>query len=81
VPELPDVTLYVEALNARVVGRRLVKVELRSPFVLRSVDPPLEAVQNAVVAAVRRVGKRIVFEFTPAPAPGPPPSPQPRFFS
>lgn len=64
-PELPDVTLYVEALNDRVVGRRLVKIDLRSPFVLRSVDPPIDAVQDTVVTAVRRIGKRIVFEFAP----------------
>jgi formamidopyrimidine-DNA glycosylase len=57
------VTLYVEALNARVAGRRLVKVDLRSPFVLRSVEPPLERIAGATVDAVRRIGKRIVFEF------------------
>ena len=65
-PELPDVTLYVEALDARVTGRTLVKVDLRSPFVLRSVDPPLDRIAGATVAAVRRIGKRIVFEFAPA---------------
>jgi formamidopyrimidine-DNA glycosylase len=63
VPELPDVTVYIEALTERVVGRRLVRLQLRSPFVLRSVDPPIETIQGAVVRGVRRLGKRIVFVF------------------
>ena len=62
-PELPDVTVYIEALTERVVGRRLVRLQLRSPFVLRSVDPPIEAIEGAVVRGIRRIGKRIVFEF------------------
>jgi formamidopyrimidine-DNA glycosylase len=60
VPELPDVTVYVEALQARVVGARLEGVRLPSPFVLRSVDPPLSAAFGATVRDVRRLGKRIV---------------------
>jgi len=59
-PELPDVTVYVEALQARVVGARLERVRLASPFVLRSVDPPLSAAFGARVRDVRRLGKRIV---------------------
>ena len=62
-PELPDVVVYLEALNRHVVGRPLAKITLFSPFVLRSVDPPLDAVFGRVVSAVRRVGKRIVLEF------------------
>jgi formamidopyrimidine-DNA glycosylase len=62
-PELPDVTVYIEALTERVVGRRLVRLQLRSPFVLRSVDPPIETIEGAVVRGVRRIGKRIVFGF------------------
>jgi formamidopyrimidine-DNA glycosylase len=59
-PELPDVTIYVEALQARVVGQRLERVRLASPFVLRSVDPPLAAAHGRQVCGVRRLGKRIV---------------------
>jgi len=63
VPELPDVTLYVEALTARVVGQPMKSVALKSPFVLRSVAPPLDALNGQTVRRVRRVGKRIVLEF------------------
>ena len=62
-PELPDVAVYIEALRDRTVGRRLERVLLRSPFVLRSVDPPLDAVRGRTVRDVRRIGKRIVFVF------------------
>src|SRR5258705_8865166 len=59
-PELPDVTVYLEALAARVDGARLERIRLANPFVLRSVDPgPAEAVGRAVTG-VRRLGKRIV---------------------
>jgi formamidopyrimidine-DNA glycosylase len=60
VPELPDVTVYVEALEARILGARLERVRVSSPFVLRSVDPPLAAVLGATVRGLRRLGKRIV---------------------
>ncbi len=59
-PELPDVTVYIEALDARVRGARLLGVRLGSPFVLRSVDPPLAAAFGKTVTGLRRVGKRIV---------------------
>jgi formamidopyrimidine-DNA glycosylase len=59
-PELPDVTVYVEALERRVVGHRLEEIRLNSPFVLRTVVPPLGEVQGRRVAGVRRLGKRIV---------------------
>ncbi len=62
-PELPDIVAYLDALNARVVRTRLLRVKLFSPFVLRSVDPPLEAVQDQVVVEVRRIGKRLVLGF------------------
>ena len=62
-PELPDVVVYIEALNARIVGRRLERLNLLSPFVLRSVDPPIDAIVGRVVGDVRRVGKRIVLAF------------------
>jgi len=58
-PELPDVTVYVEALAERVVGARLERVLIAAPFLLRSVAPPLEAAHGRRVQEVRRVGKRI----------------------
>lgn len=61
-PELPDVTIYVEALEKRCVGRELAAIRLASPFVLRSVDPPVAEVTGREVVAVRRLAKRIVFE-------------------
>ncbi len=62
-PELPDVVLYVDALRARIVGHALRSLSLRSPFVLRSVTPPLESLTGQVVADVQRLGKRIVLMF------------------
>jgi formamidopyrimidine-DNA glycosylase len=58
-PELPDVTVYIEALDARVVGQRLIHASARSPFLLRTADPPLSATAGQVVREVRRVGKQI----------------------
>jgi formamidopyrimidine-DNA glycosylase len=58
-PELPDITLYVEALRERVVGRKLRYTIVRSPFLLRSAIPPLSATDGRIVRDVRRVGKRI----------------------
>ncbi len=62
-PELPDVTVYIEALEGRIVGRQLERVRLASPFVLRSFDPPLAAIEGRTVQALRRIGKRIVLDF------------------
>jgi formamidopyrimidine-DNA glycosylase len=62
-PELPDITAYLEALHPRVVGATLQRVRLASPFLLRSVAPPLSVVEGRVVRGVRRLGKRLVFEF------------------
>ena len=62
-PELPDILLYIHALEPRVVGRRVEKARLASPFLLRSIDPPLTAVEGRTVVALHRLGKRIVFEF------------------
>src|SRR5438309_3353994 len=59
-PELPDVTVYVEALRERVLGTRLERIRLVNPFVLRSVDPPLGDGAGRTVTGVRRLGKRIV---------------------
>ena len=61
-PELPDVTIYVERLQARLAGQPLQRVRLASPFLLRSVAPPLEAAFGRRVVGFRRLGKRIVFE-------------------
>jgi formamidopyrimidine-DNA glycosylase len=61
-PELPDVTVYVERLNALLSGATLRRVRLRSPFLLRTVEPPLAAVEGRTIAGVRRLGKRLVFE-------------------
>src|SRR5258708_26716704 len=58
-PELPDVTVYVEALERRIAGRRLERIRILTPFVLRSVDPPVEAAAGREVRGLRRVGKRI----------------------
>jgi formamidopyrimidine-DNA glycosylase len=58
-PELPDVTVYVEALRTRVVGQHLRRTLVRSPFLLRSADPPLGAVEGCTIREVRRLGKGI----------------------
>ena len=62
-PELPDVVVYIEALTRHIVGQRLERLNLLSPFVLRSVDPPIDSINGQVVGGVRRVGKRIVLTF------------------
>jgi formamidopyrimidine-DNA glycosylase len=62
-PELPDVTVYIEALRERVQGRALERYRILSPFLLRSVDPPLDALVGLRVAELRRLGKRIAIGF------------------
>jgi formamidopyrimidine-DNA glycosylase len=59
-PELPAVVVYVERLQDRILGESLEAVRLRSPFLLRTVDPPLHAVAGRVVRELSRIGKRIV---------------------
>ena len=61
-PELPDVVVYIEHLTARVLDQPLVRVRLGTPFLVRSVDPPLTEAVGRRVVRLRRVGKRIVFE-------------------
>jgi formamidopyrimidine-DNA glycosylase len=61
-PELPDISLYLEHLTTRVVHQPLLKAVIRSPFVLRSVDPPISAAEGRRVVGLRRLGKRIAFE-------------------
>ena len=70
-PELPDVTVYVERLTELLVGRTMLRVRLRSPFLLRTVEPPLSAAEGRTIARVRRVGKRIVLELRIPGADGP----------
>jgi len=62
-PELPDVTLYIEALAERLIGHHLVSWAIRSAFVLRTVEPSLDALVGVRVCGVRRLGKRIVIAF------------------
>jgi formamidopyrimidine-DNA glycosylase len=59
-PELPDITIYVEALERRIKGARLEAVRIHSPFLLRTFDPPLDAAEGKQVREIRRIGKRIV---------------------
>jgi formamidopyrimidine-DNA glycosylase len=61
-PELPDVLLYLYALRPRVVSHRVERVRLVSPFLLRSIEPPLAAVEGRTIVDLHRLGKRIVFE-------------------
>lgn len=59
-PELPDIVVYLDALAARILGERLERVRIASPFVVRSVDPPLQEAFGRTVGALSRLGKRIV---------------------
>jgi formamidopyrimidine-DNA glycosylase len=61
-PELPDIALYLHALEERIVGRRIDGIRLANPFLLRSVAPPLSMVVGCAITALHRLGKRIVFE-------------------
>lgn len=58
-PELPDITAYVDALESRIVGQPLQRVRLASPFLLRTVQPPLSSAEGKTVRELRRIGKRI----------------------
>src|SRR5438270_12393387 len=62
VPELPDITAYIEALEPRVLRQPIQAVRLASPFVLRTFDPPISATIGKQVIAIHRIGKRIAFE-------------------
>ena len=66
-PELPDVALYVEHLTRRLAGRTLDRVRLASPFLLRTVSPPLSSAEGKVIRGFRRLGKRVVFELEGGP--------------
>jgi formamidopyrimidine-DNA glycosylase len=58
-PELPDITIYLEALESRILGHELKRIHLRSPFLLRSVTPPISEAEGRKVVELRRLGKRI----------------------
>lgn len=62
-PELPDIVVYIEALEKRVLGEALRGVRIASPSVLRTFDPPYDAAVGSTIVGLRRIGKRIVFEF------------------
>ena len=62
-PELPDITVYLEALERRVVGQVLEKIRLENIFVLRTAVPPIDSLHGRRVVALRRIGKRIAFGF------------------
>ncbi|HUQ97876.1 MAG TPA: DNA-formamidopyrimidine glycosylase family protein [Gemmatimonadaceae bacterium] len=61
-PELPDITVYIEALESRVLGQVLERTRIAKPFLLRSFDPPITAANGKRVTGLRRMGKRIVVE-------------------
>ena len=61
-PELPDITIYLDALAPRIVGQPLERARVVSPSLLRTVDPPLSAAEGRRVVGLRRIGKRIVWE-------------------
>jgi len=62
-PELPDITVYIEALERRVLGKPLERVRLATPFLLRTASPPLSKLEGCKVVQLRRIGKRIAFGF------------------
>jgi formamidopyrimidine-DNA glycosylase len=62
-PELPDIEAYLGALRTRLLGERLTKLRITSPFLLRTAEPPISSVEGQVLRELRRVGKRIVFGF------------------
>jgi formamidopyrimidine-DNA glycosylase len=63
VPELPDITIYLDALNARVVGQTLIRARIASPFLLRTAVPRISECEGRKVLELRRIGKRIAFGF------------------
>src|SRR5688572_18409314 len=61
-PELPDLEVYIESLQARILGQTLERIELKNPFLLRTADPPLESCSGRKVTSLRRLGKRIAIQ-------------------
>jgi formamidopyrimidine-DNA glycosylase len=62
-PEYPDITVYIERLEALVVGKTLEQIRFASPFFLRTAEPPIKSIYGAVVRGFECIGKRIVFVF------------------
>src|SRR5918993_3271278 len=62
-PELPDITVYIEALETRVLEKRLENLTVSSPFLLRTAQPPISSLEGKTVRELRRLGKRICFGF------------------
>jgi len=62
-PELPDITVYIEALEQRILGRTLIQAQIASVFLVRTIEPPVEACVGRKVSSLRRVGKRIAIGF------------------
>ena len=60
-PELPDIELYLHALQSRIVGQRLDRIRVASPFLVRSFDPPIDQANGRKVIELRRLGKRLVW--------------------
>src|SRR3954466_6364689 len=60
-PELPDITIYLDALAARVLRQPLERLRIGNPFIVRTIEPPVAALEGRRVVALRRLGKRIVF--------------------
>jgi formamidopyrimidine-DNA glycosylase len=61
-PELPDITIYIESLRSRVIGQPLKNIRISSPFLLRSTNPPIDVVRNKHILGLHRIGKQIVWE-------------------
>ena len=64
-PEFPDIELYLSALERRIVGQRIEAARFASPFLVRSIDPPVDVIVGKEVRGLRRLGKRVVWELTP----------------
>ena len=62
-PELPDITVYIEALEPRVIGHTLTRIQINSPFLLRTAAPPIDSIEGHEVVGLRRLGKRVCFGF------------------
>lgn len=62
-PELPDIAAYITALEKRIIGEPLQRVRIGSPFLLRTADPPISALEGHTVRAIRRIGKRVAIGF------------------
>jgi formamidopyrimidine-DNA glycosylase len=62
-PELPDIVVYIERLEERILGQPVEAVRVVSPFVMRTADPPIRAIEGRTVTELRRLGKRIALGF------------------